>query len=89
MFGMNGGESIEGNTNYKNFMQPFPVETKIWQGDADEQLPLRWNEMFVETARNAGSNVTLRVCPGCMHSLNQYPWVVEEILNYITDKMNI
>lgn len=89
MFGMNGEESIEGNTNYKNFMQPFPVETKIWQGDADEQLPLRWNEMFVETARNAGSNVTLRVCPGCMHSLNQYPWVVEEILNFINDKMNI
>ena len=82
-------ELMFGDNTYQNFMQPFPVETKIWQGDADEQLPLRWNEMFVETARNAGSNVTLRVCPGCMHSLNQYPWVVEEILNYITDKMNI
>lgn len=78
-----------GDNTYQNFMQPFPVETKIWQGDDDEQLPLRWNEMFVSTARNANSNVTLRLCPGCRHSLNNYPWVVDELLNYVSDKMKI
>ena len=89
MFGMNGQNTIEGNTNYKNFMQPFPVETKVWQGTNDRELPLRWNEMFVETARNAGSNVTLRVCPDCAHGLNQYPWVIDEMVNYICEKAKI
>lgn len=66
---------------------PFPVESVIWQGDADDNVSYGYAVQFVRTARNAGSNVKLRMCPGCPHSLNTIPWVLEEVVEYIVDKV--
>lgn len=66
---------------------PFPVEAVIWHGDADTNVPLSYSLQFVSTTRNAGSNVKLRLCPNCTHDLNLFPWVKDEVLNYIESKL--
>lgn len=75
--------------NLDSFSCNFPVEIKIWHGDADVNVPLEYNQWFVNTVRNANGNATLRLCPNCTHDLNNYPWVRQEIINYIDSKMKI
>lgn len=76
-------------SNLSNFSCNFPVEIKIWHGDADDNVPLEYSQWFVNTVRNANGNATLRICPNCEHELNHYPWVRQEIVNYIDSKMKI
>lgn len=76
-------------SNLSNFSCNFPVEIKIWHGDADVNVPLEYNQWFVNTVRNANGNATLRLCPNCTHDLNNYPWVRQEIINYIDSKMKL
>lgn len=75
--------------NLDSFSCNFPVEIKIWHGDADVNVPLEYNQWFVNTVRNANGNATLRLCPNCTHDLNNYPWVRQEIINYIDSKMKL
>lgn len=67
---------------------PFPVEAVIWHGDADDNVSYGYSVQFVRMARNAGSNVKLRFCPNCDHDLNLYPWVKDEVINYIESKLS-
>lgn len=77
------------STTVKNKMYaPFPVETVIWHGDADVNVPLSYSLQFVDCTRNAGSNVKLRFCPNCNHDLNLFDWVRNEVLNYIESKLS-
>lgn len=75
--------------NINNFVGAFPKETKIWHGNLDNNVPLEYSILFTNTSRNAGCNVTLRVCQNCEHSLNNYPWVMSEVVNYIADKLRL
>ena len=68
---------------------PFPVEIVIWHGTADTNVHIGYAQLFVRTVRNANCNAKIRVCPGCTHDLNTYPWVMNEVVNYIVDKVNI
>ena len=71
------------------FLCGFPVEIKIWHGDADVNVPLQYSQLFVNTVRNANNNATLRICPGCTHDLNTYSFVKAEVVDYIVDKLII
>ena len=85
MFGTTGSGV---NTQVNNQLYaPFPVEAVIWHGDADVNVPLSYSLQFVATTRNAGSNVKLRLCPNCDHDLNLFPWVKDEVINYIESKL--
>ena len=75
--------------NITNFSSHFPVEIKIWHGDADVNVPPEYSQWFVNTARNANCNATLRICPGCVHDLNIYNWVKQEVVNYVVGKMKL
>lgn len=75
--------------NKENFSCNFPVEIKIWHGDADTNVPLEYSQWFVNTIRNSNGNATLRLCPNCVHDLNNYPWVRQEVVNYIVSKMKL
>ena len=66
---------------------PFPVESVIWHGDADNNVSYGYSVMFERITRNAGSNVKLRLCPNCDHDLDTYPWVCDEVVNYIESKL--
>lgn len=87
--GYNDANNLLNPTNIGRFYNPFPVEIKIWHGDADTNVSLKYNQYFVNTVRNANCNATLRLCPDCVHDLNTYPWVMDEVVNYIVDKLNI
>lgn len=76
-------------SNLNKFICGFPVEVKIWHGDADTNVPLQYSQWFVNTVRNANNNATLRLCPDCVHDLNNYGWIRQEVLNYIESKMKI
>lgn len=76
-------------SNINNFIGGFPVEIKIWHGDADNNVDLRYSQLFVNTVRNANGLATLRLCPNCTHNLNEYPWVMQEVIDYITDKLKL
>lgn len=66
---------------------PFPVESVIWHGNADNNVSYGCSVMFERITRNAGSNVKLRLCPNCDHNLDTYPWVCDEVVNYIESKL--
>lgn len=72
--------------NPDKIFAPFPKELVIWQGTADTNVTPAFVAAFVQGARNAGSNVKLRVCPGYEHPLMDfYPEVVE----YVKSKLVI
>lgn len=86
--------NIESNAD--KFICGFPVEIKIWHGyniqddvDTDTNVPYFYSKFFVETVRNANGRATLRTCPNCTHYLNNFPWVKQEVVDYIIAKMNL
>lgn len=87
--GYNDSNNMLNPTNIDTFYNPFPVEIKIWHGDADTNVSLKYSQCFVNTVRKANCNATLRICPGCTHDLNTYPWVMNEVVNYIVDRISI
>lgn len=87
--GYNDDNNMLKPANINKFYNNFPVQIKIWHGDADTNVSLKYSQCFVNTVRNANGNATLRLCPDCTHNLNEYPWVMNEVINYIIDKISI
>lgn len=87
--GYNDDNNMLKPANINKFYNNFPVEIKIWHGDADTNVSLKYSQCFVNTVRNANCNATLRLCPDCTHNLNEYPWVMNEVVNYIINKISI
>ena len=66
----------------------FPVEIVIWHGDKDANVDLGYSQQFIRTIRNAGCNGKLRLCHNCTHSLNNYDWVVKEVVDFVSQKLS-